>query len=156
MALDIIQLLRFITLTLLTSPPNFKWQQFLERTFPMYPPTPKPTDHERGKDDIEMKAGAGEGILEGDPMAPQQGPQGPGEFSWRNTLLKWFTDCITMGAILNTLAFLIIMGILKGQDMSTITSNIRTVSSNIRTPGHMEINLLTWLGFVANHPDHCR
>ena len=32
----------------------------------------------------------------------------------KNTALKWFIDCITLGAIMNTAAFLIIMGFLKG------------------------------------------
>lgn len=127
--LDMLQLLRFVALTFLTAPPNFHWQQFLERTFPMYPTQSSNAalPDQRAKDDIEMKAGAGDGVIEGDPIAPQQ-QDGPAQFSWRNTLTKWFVDCITMGAIMNTLAFLIIMGIMKGQDMGTIGYNIKTVS----------------------------
>lgn len=46
----------------------------------------------------------------------------------KNTLVKWFIDCITMGALFNTLAFLILMGLLKSQTSAQILKNIRTVS----------------------------
>ena len=82
-------------------------------------------------DDIEMKAGARDGIIEGDPGASQQpSSTGQGTFSMRNTLTKWFVDCITAGAIMNTIAFLVIMGIMKGQGADQIGSNIRTVGSH--------------------------
>lgn len=112
-----IQLLRFIALTFMTAPPNYIWQQFLERTFPAYPPTPqKPrigSDVEKGLDggkDEGSSAGAAEP-----------------KFSLRNTLTKWFVDCMTAGAIMNTIAFLILMGILKGQATAQIWNNIMTV-----------------------------
>ena len=37
------------------------------------------------------------------------------KLDWRNTLSKWFIDCITLGAVFNTMAFLILMGLLKGK-----------------------------------------
>lgn len=46
----------------------------------------------------------------------------------RNTLTKWFVDCMLVGAILNTLAFFVIMGFLKGQSFVMIAQTIRTVS----------------------------
>lgn len=49
------------------------------------------------------------------------------KFSIRNTLAKWFIDCITAGAIMNTVAFLVVMGISKGQPAIQIASNIKTV-----------------------------
>jgi len=140
-ALDIVQLLRFVTLTLITAPPNFHWQQFLERTFPAYPVDP--AQQQRPKDDdIEMKAGSGGGgggLL--DPAVSQQQPAvsptgQKGRFSLRNTLTKWFVDCITAGAIFNTIAFLIIMGIMKGQGLDQISSNIRTETIPIIVAGY--------------------
>lgn len=65
-----------------------------------------------------------------------EGTQSPSEgtaqtrFSIRNTLAKWFIDCITAGAIMNTIAFLVVMGILKGQSMAQMSSNIKTVSTS--------------------------
>lgn len=131
-ALDFAQLLRFIVLTLLTAPPNFHWQQFLERSFPGYPggAASAPPGDERGKDDIEMRAGSADPDVAGESstVGVQPAPTAQAEFSWKNTWTKWFVDCITMGAIMNTVAFLIIMGLLKGQAGSQILYNIRTVS----------------------------
>lgn len=49
-------------------------------------------------------------------------------FDWRNTFAKWFIDCMTAGAVLNTLAFLIVMGVLKGHESNVIMVAIRKVS----------------------------
>lgn len=69
-----------------------------------------------------MEDSIGEGIERQDDAAVQS------KFSIRNTLAKWFIDCITAGAIMNTVAFLVVMGILKGQPAIQIVSNIKTVS----------------------------
>lgn len=37
LGLDFVPILQFLILSLVLTPPNFKWQQFLERTFPGYP-----------------------------------------------------------------------------------------------------------------------
>lgn len=121
--LDFIQLARFIAYTLITAPPNYVWQQFLEKALPAYPPMRQVHNH--GDKDIELRAmedSIGEGI------EPQNDVPVQSKFSIRNTLAKWFIDCITAGAIMNTVAFLVIMGILKGQPAIQITSNIKTVS----------------------------
>jgi hypothetical protein len=122
--LDLIQLLRFVALSFMTAPPNFVWQQFLERKFPAYPSTRQPDHrehHRRG--DVELKA-----MEEASAPVPAPLPIRPGgaqpAFSYRNTMTKWFIDCITMGALLNTIAFFILMGIMKGQGPSHIWANI--------------------------------
>ncbi|KAL2212876.1 hypothetical protein CC79DRAFT_1365138 [Sarocladium strictum] len=126
---DLAQLLRFILLTLATAPPNYHWQQFLERTFPAYPPV----RGSRGKEDTELKAmEAGEAPPPPTPGQPAAQPQ----FSLRNTLTKWFVDCITAGAVMNTIAFLVLMGIMKGQSGTQITSNIRTETIPIIIAGY--------------------
>lgn len=43
----------------------------------------------------------------------------------KHTLMKWFIDCMTLGALLNTVGFLVIMGLLKSQPWEQITKNIR-------------------------------
>ena len=130
-ALDLLQLLRFVTLTFITAPPNYLWQGLLERTFPAYLSHSQVEERKKEDDDVELK-GAGEGVIEGDMGHQQDGARG--RFSLRNTLTKWFVDCITMGAIMNTIAFLIIMGLMKGQGSSQIMANIRTVSSHEASP----------------------
>lgn len=61
----------------------------------------------------------------------------------RNTFTKWFMDCILLGAIFNTVAFLVIMGILKGQSLEIIGQNIRTVSG-ISVPGWARCRPRLW------------
>ena len=41
-------------------------------------------------------------------------------------MTKWFIDAVTLGAIMNTSAFLIIIGISKGQSTGKIVHNLRT------------------------------
>lgn len=114
MALDSIQLGRFVLLSFITAPPNYQWQQLLERTFPAYAPTvPERLDIEKGS-------------VVGETSPPAAKPR----LNIRNTLTKWFVDCITLGAILNTVAFLVIMGMMKRQTVVQIAGNIRTVSRN--------------------------
>ncbi|KID82535.1 Mpv17/PMP22 [Metarhizium guizhouense ARSEF 977] len=97
-------------LTLLTTPPNYHWQQFLERRFPAYVPTRPPYEA------IELQDIAEEG---GERQA-----QPPEAFSYHNTLAKWFIDCITVGAVLNTVAFLVIMGVLKARSPGSIWQGV--------------------------------
>jgi hypothetical protein len=123
--LDIIQLLRFIALSFMTSPPNYIWQQFLERTFPAYP-APPPSTSAPGGADIELKMAA-HGSTPSHLESGTAIPGVPAKFSLQNTFTKWFVDCITLGAVGNTVAFLVLMGIMKGQDWTQIKSNISTV-----------------------------
>lgn len=123
-----IQFLRFVALSLMTAPPNYHWQQFLERTFPAYPPVSEPSLPGRGRrlSDVEMKAADAVQAAEkkhDDDVSPADEPK----FNLQNTLTKWFVDCITLGAIFNTIAFLVIMGFLKGQGRDQIWFNIQTV-----------------------------
>ncbi|OAL17282.1 hypothetical protein AYO22_11847 [Fonsecaea multimorphosa] len=55
--------------------------------------------------------------------------------NWKNIWIKWFIDCITVGAILNTVAFLVIMGFLNGQP-SKIPHNLRTQTLTIIVNGY--------------------
>lgn len=49
--------------------------------------------------------------------------------NWRNTFTKMFIDCITIGALLNTVAFLVLMGLLKGHTMEKLSATVRRVSA---------------------------
>lgn len=122
---DVIELLRFFVLSLITTPPNFKWQQFLERTFPAYEKDsnpPLPLTRKDRKDDDEKGS---------DKMTSARPKR---KLNIKNTLAKWFIDCMTMGALLNTVAFLVLMGLLKSQSQEQIIHNVRTVSPI--SPGH--------------------
>ncbi|KAL7934710.1 hypothetical protein V8C35DRAFT_327085 [Trichoderma chlorosporum] len=85
--LDLILLLRFIVYTLITAPPNYLWQQFLEKSLPAYPPIKQP--HDRGGKDIElreMEEATGPSIGAG--TQSQSGSRAQAKFSIRNTLAK--------------------------------------------------------------------
>ncbi|CAM1503172.1 Fc.00g079480.m01.CDS01 [Cosmosporella sp. VM-42] len=130
-SLDVLQLLRFVALTFMTTPPNCHWQQYLERTFPAYPEAERLDDIEMtlAEDAPDLKEGYEERIEQiNREIAPK--------ISLKNTLAKWFIDCITAGAIMNTVAFLILMGIMKGQAGSQIWSNIKTETIPIIVAGY--------------------
>jgi hypothetical protein len=153
---SIITLLRFLALDLITAPPNYKWQEVLERTFPARPTSIKhkysrsmeyeavPLEERAANRDIEAGAQKSD-ESSSDDVRPQRSRPQPrrirssplkGKRSWRNTFAKWFIDCITLGAVLNTLAFLIIMGALKGQGVSKIGYNIRHETIGIILNGY--------------------
>ncbi|KAF2138059.1 uncharacterized protein K452DRAFT_301432 [Aplosporella prunicola CBS 121167] len=130
---------RFVTLTLITAPPNYLWQGLLERTFPAYPRdsiygaapgAPIRSPRSSMSRDIE----AGDGLEKRDDYVYASQPKP--RISKRNTITKWFVDCITMGAIMNTVAFLVIMGIMKGQGTAEIGQNIRTETIPIIIAGY--------------------
>lgn len=105
-------------LGVLTAPPNYQWQILLERWFPAYARTSPASDNSRDGRDIEKEPGRQAEDASGKP-----------KLNMRNTLIKWFVDCITLGALWNTVAFLLIMGLMKGQDMGEIGQNLTTVSA---------------------------
>ncbi|THW29929.1 hypothetical protein D6D23_00554 [Aureobasidium pullulans] len=112
-------LLRFVIFTLLTAPPNYLWQHALERVFPGRKPidstkTVLPRYEIREHDEL-----LGEDVL-------QQEEESETKLDWKNTMIKWFVDCMTLGALLNTAAFLILMGIMKGRSPGEIGTALRT------------------------------
>ncbi|KYK57325.1 Mpv17 / PMP22 family protein [Drechmeria coniospora] len=125
--LELRQLVRFLALQLITTPPNFQWQIYLEKRFPAYLPSTRGPRNKKDKDELELRsleeaARVGYGS---EPLGPVA--VAPYKFSMRNTMMKWFVDCFTAGAIVNTVAFLVIMGMMKGQRVSQICDNVRTV-----------------------------
>ncbi|KAL7626522.1 hypothetical protein AAE478_003294 [Parahypoxylon ruwenzoriense] len=123
---DVASFLRFVAVTFITAPPNYMWQQLLERSFPAYERKTLPGDVEKqGGNSQDATGGGGE-------VTAQQKPK----LNLRNTFSKWFIDCITLGAIFNTAAFFILMGILKGQPMAQIGYNIRTETIPVIVAGY--------------------
>jgi hypothetical protein len=122
------QLLRFILLTILTAPPNYLWQQWLERTFP------------GRKSNTDMPALSGDAAEQGDGVYEMSKageaiqPEEMAKFNYKNTAIKWFVDCITMGALVNTIGFLVLMGIMKGRSVDQILTAIRKVGCQHTIP----------------------
>ncbi|KAI0850313.1 hypothetical protein F5Y00DRAFT_233073 [Daldinia vernicosa] len=121
---DFANFLRFVAVTFITAPPNYMWQQLLERSFPAY-------ERKTSIGDIEKQGINGEDVrARGNPE--DQEPK----LNLRNTFAKWFIDCITLGAIFNTVAFFILMGILKSQPVAQIAQNIRTETIPVIVAGY--------------------
>ncbi|KAL2283399.1 hypothetical protein FJTKL_10000 [Diaporthe vaccinii] len=114
-ALDFLQLGRFVLLSVMTAPPNYQWQIVLEKWFPAYARTSPASDTPKDGRDVE-KGVAGQA----------ENASGKPKLNMRNTLIKWFIDCMTVGALLNTVAFLVLMGLMKGQETGMIEQNLRT------------------------------
>ncbi|KAI1367035.1 hypothetical protein F5Y08DRAFT_299818 [Xylaria arbuscula] len=128
---DVAMFLRFVTVTFLTAPPNYMWQQLLERTFPAYErKRPKSAAGDSSPRDLEKQATA--------DTTPEAGagPEPQPSLNLKNTFTKWFIDCITLGAIFNTVAFFILMGILKRQPVAVIGHNIRTETIPVIVAGY--------------------
>lgn len=107
---DTIEVFRFATFSLITTPPNFAWQAFLERQFPsMTMANAKPTLRKA----TSVRSG------------------GTSEESFRlsinNTVIKFFLDQ-TLGCWINTLVFLLLLGWLKGKGTMEIENEVRDVS----------------------------
>ncbi|KAI0540842.1 hypothetical protein GGR58DRAFT_89880 [Xylaria digitata] len=125
---DVAMFLRFVTVTFLTAPPNYMWQQLLERTFPAYE-RKRPSGGGDSPRDLEKQ------VTEAPPEAGT-GPEPKPKLNLKNTFTKWFIDCITLGAIFNTVAFFILMGMLKRQPVVVIGYNIRTQTIPVIVTGY--------------------
>ncbi|KAL5119352.1 hypothetical protein ACEQ8H_002839 [Pleosporales sp. CAS-2024a] len=101
---DNILFFQFAFMVVVTAPINYHWQCWLERTFPGWK-TVKQERHVRSGDEEKGVMLQDDG--EDKKMLELEVRQ------WDNIAKKWFTDCITMGALLNQSMFLILMGLLK-------------------------------------------
>ncbi|KAF4308156.1 Mpv17/PMP22 [Botryosphaeria dothidea] len=131
LAFNAIEFLRFVTLTFITAPPNYMWQQLLERTFPAYPRSAA-LDHAHRSPRVSSDGDPEKRGEDGTLYVEEERPK----LDLKNTLTKWFVDCITLGAIFNTIAFLVIMGIMKGQSSAQIGLNIQTETIPIIVAGY--------------------
>lgn len=105
---DVIDILRSAILGAITTPPNFLWQNFLEKKFP-------------SKKEIVQEESKKSDLIENEE----------GRLSKTNTVAKFFLDQ-TIGCWLNTLAFLLLFGFLKGKGVLEIENEVRGVRNSPR------------------------
>lgn len=113
-------------LTVLTTPVNYYWQNWLEKTFPgwkMVKQRREATNADAEKEVFIKDDGEDKKMVEEEVRVR----------SWVNIFKKWFTDCITMGALINTSMFLVLMGLMKGKSHVEIGNDLRTVSSPLHS-----------------------
>merc|ERR1712137_1083000 len=109
---------QFAIMVVLTAPINYHWQNWLERAFPGWK-TVRQTravgEGEEEKGIMLREDGDGKSIVEEEVRVR----------NWWNIFRKWFTDCITMGALLNQSMFLILIGLMKGKTVALIVQDFR-------------------------------
>ncbi|KAH0843260.1 Mpv17 [Fonsecaea pedrosoi] len=151
---DLARLLRFLCLDLITAPLNYKWQELLERSFPRHATAPsreeyrsiplddrdveKDSNTDEMDDDHELTIAEGSVSRHHHQQKPKRRRKKrkiSTRKNWKNIWIKWFIDCITLGAIFNTVAFLVIMGFLNGQPRK-ILHNLRTKTVTIIINGY--------------------
>jgi hypothetical protein len=121
---DRVLFFQFAFMVVLTAPINFHWQCWLERTFPGW----KTVKQERFPGASEEEKGM---ILKEDGEDKKMVEEEVRVRDWWNIFRKWFTDCITMGALLNQSMFLILMGLMKHKTIAMIVQDFRNVSAAI-------------------------
>ncbi|KAK6351616.1 hypothetical protein TWF718_004771 [Orbilia javanica] len=109
-------IIRFFIFTLITTPPNYKWQAFLERSFPTYPPDSR--QDLKKTDDIALKEKAPTS-----PLPPGVAHQEPGRLKKSNIARKLLLDQCCGGPI-NTALFIIGMGLLNGNPWEQVQWNL--------------------------------
>ncbi|KAF2152749.1 hypothetical protein K461DRAFT_321713 [Myriangium duriaei CBS 260.36] len=130
------ELLRFAALNIIVAPPNFLWQAWLERNFPAYPP------RSGGGIELAERGEVNEKKLDDRPEGDE------GKFNWGNTIRKWVLDCWTLGAVFNTLAFLTIMGAMKGKGGEEILAAVRKDTVPIIVAGYKVWPLASFFSFT--------
>jgi len=134
-ALDPTPLFNFALFTLLNTPPNFLWQQFLEETFPgttiapaivpMTNTSEKPSTTNEKKEIIPRKT-----------------------LNKQNTLIKFLLDQ-TLGALFNTIVFIAGMAALKGQDYADIVQAVRAETWGLMSAGYKLWPMVSLLNFTV-------
>ena len=109
---EVLEVLRFCIFSMIMSPPNWLWQVWLEKKFPGYI---TPTSSHYLATEI--------------PLDPADEPARlttwrDGKLSYKNLAIKLILDCITVGALVNVIGFLIIMGALRGLNLTQILQSI--------------------------------
>lgn len=102
--LNIVAVIQFVTFTLINCPPNYLWQEYLEDRYPGFTTT-----------NSQMARS---------PEKPN--PAGAKSLNVRNTITKFVLD-MTLGAAVNTVLFIAVIGALKGLDGNDILEAIQRV-----------------------------
>lgn len=115
-------ILRFVVYTALVTPPNYKWQEFLERKWPSRKPV------NGSSSDLKASQKEDKGTVKD-------------RLSLTNTAVKFLLDQ-SLSAPINTVAFIYLMGGMTFQSNSQIWNNVQKV-------GHSTFNklvILVWEG----------
>jgi hypothetical protein len=104
LVIDWVPVFQFVLFTIINTPPNFLWQQFLEESFPAY--------HAAPTNEAIRSASAPDSDKKLDSAAASGKPLVEPKLNIRNTLIKTALDQ-TVGAAVNTALFLTFMHSIK-------------------------------------------
>ncbi|KPI42451.1 uncharacterized protein AB675_9717 [Cyphellophora attinorum] len=150
--LNVVDVLRFFCLHICTAPPNYRWQEFLDRHFPARTEYLEPTT--LPLHDIHLKRPETEDHDQRTagskwwPARLNRNRRTIGKLNLKNTMIKWFLDSITLGALANTCAFLVIFGIFRGQSWSKIKLNLLTETFPIIFAGYKVWPIANFISFA--------
>ena len=108
--MDLAQILQFMLFTAIVAAPNYIFQTVLEKCFPTrtVPKTVLEQAHAKDKNNDEE-------LL-----------RKHGQLDVRNTIIKFFLDQ-SLSATTNTMLFIVVLGLIKGQSIEYIRSAVSTV-----------------------------
>lgn len=110
--MDLAQILQFMLFTAIVAAPNFIFQTVLEKCFPTRTVPKSLLEQAHAKD----KTNDGDLLLK------------HGQLDVRNTAIKFFLDQ-SLSATTNTMLFIVVLGLIKGQSIEYIRTAISTVSN---------------------------
>ena len=106
---DLAQILQFMLFTAIVAAPNYIFQTVLEKCFPTRTVPKSLLEHAHTKNDEELL-------------------HKHGQLDVRNTVTKFFLDQ-SLSATTNTMLFIVVLGLIKGQSIEYIRAAILTVSN---------------------------
>ena len=134
--MNLTSLFHFVLFTLVSTPPNYLWQDYLERTYPAYSRvagSDRHIDAANGKVSVVNPA---EPDLKGQEAERRRrrddndddvvGPEK--KINLRNTMVKWVLDQ-SLGAGLNTVAYIAAMSYFRGQTQAEVYGTVQKVNT---------------------------
>ncbi|ETI24460.1 hypothetical protein G647_03829 [Cladophialophora carrionii CBS 160.54] len=128
-AIDPLAFIHFIILAIITTPPNYKWQLWLEETFPSNPKREGPAPAGKKEDDAPV---------EDDKSA----------LSITNTAAKFLLDQ-TFGAGFNTLWFIVMINLLRGKSFEHIATTVQNDFFPMLMAGYKFWPMVTLINLVV-------
>ena len=111
--MDLAQIVQFMLFTAIVAAPNYIFQTVLEKCFPTRTVPKSLLEQAHTKDKTN----------DGELMRKH------GQLDVRNTVIKFFLDQ-SLSATTNTMLFIVVLGLIKGQSIEYIRAAISTVSSS--------------------------
>ncbi|KAJ9617254.1 hypothetical protein H2200_000975 [Cladophialophora chaetospira] len=128
-SVDPVAFVQFIILAIITTPPNYKWQSWLEETFPTYPERANPQKAGKKEDDTLPK----------DEKTALSIP---------NTIAKFVLDQ-TFGAVFNTVWFIFMINLLRGQSFNHIITLVQRDFLSMIMAGYKFWPIITIMNLVV-------